>query len=36
MNVRPHLKKVFENMNDMEFLADTTIVAMMSGENEKV
>ena len=36
MNVRPHLKKVFENMNDMEFLADTTIVAMMSGEKEKV
>jgi dynein heavy chain, axonemal len=35
-NVRPHLKKVFENMNDMEFNPDKTIVAMMSGENEKV
>lgn len=35
-NVRPHLKKVFENMNDMEFNPDKTIVAMMSGEGEKV
>ena len=35
-NVRPHLKKVFENMNDMEFNPDKTISAMMSGENEKV
>lgn len=35
-NVRPHLKKVFENMNDLEFNHDKTISAMMSGENEKV
>ena len=35
-NVRPHLKKVFENMNDMEFQPDTTITAMMSGEKEKI
>ena len=34
--MRPHLKKVFENMNDMEFEPDTTIVAMMSGEKEKI
>lgn len=34
--MRPHLKKVFENMNDMEFMPDTTIVAMMSGEKEKI
>jgi len=35
-NVRPHLKKVFENMNDMEFQPDTTITAMMSGEKEQI
>jgi dynein heavy chain len=35
-NVRPHLKKVFENMNDMEFQNDNTITAMMSGELEKI
>lgn len=35
-NVRPHLKKVFENMNDMEFEPDTRISAMMSGEKEKI
>lgn len=34
--MRPHLKKVFENMNDMEFEPDTTISAMYSGEKEKV
>lgn len=35
-NVRPHLKKVFENMNDLEFKPDKTISAMYSGEMEKV
>ena len=35
-NVRPHLKKVFENMADLEFQPDLTITAMMSGEKEKV
>lgn len=35
-NVRPHLRKVFENMADLEFKEDDTIVAMMSGEGEKV
>ena len=34
--MRPHLKKVFENMNDMEFEPDTRISAMMSGEKEKI
>ena len=35
-NVRPHLRKVFENMNDLEFQIDKTITAMMSGEKERV
>jgi dynein heavy chain len=35
-NVRPHLRKVFENMADLEFKEDDTIVAMMSGEGEKI
>lgn len=30
------MKKVFENMNDMEFNPDKTISAMMSGEDEKI
>ena len=34
--MRPHLKKVFENMNDMEFQPDTTITAMMSAEKEQI
>lgn len=35
-NVRPHLRKVFENMADLEFRDDDTIHAMYSGEREKV
>jgi dynein heavy chain, axonemal len=35
-NVRPHLRKVFENMADLEFKNDKTIVAMYSGEKEKI
>jgi dynein heavy chain, axonemal len=35
-NVRPHLKKVFENMEDLQFEPDKTITAMMSGEKEKI
>jgi dynein heavy chain len=36
-NVRAHLKKVFENMADLEFSdKDNTITAMYSGEKEKV
>ncbi len=35
-NVRPHLRKVFENMADLEFKPDKTIVAMFSGEKEKI
>lgn len=35
-NVRPHLRKVFENMADLEFKADKTIIAMYSGEKEKI
>jgi dynein heavy chain len=34
--VRPHLRKVFENMADLEFRPDKTIVAMYSGEKEKI
>ena len=34
--VRPHLRKVFENMADLEFRNDKTIVAMYSGEKEKI
>ena len=33
-NVRPHLRKVFENMADLEFKQDNTMVAMYSGEKE--
>jgi dynein heavy chain len=35
-NVRPHLRKVFENMQDLEFKPDKTIIAMFSGEKEKI
>jgi dynein heavy chain len=35
-NVRPHLRKVFEAMADLEFQDDDTIWAMYSGEGEKV
>jgi dynein heavy chain len=35
-NVRPHLRKVFEAMADMEFRDDDTIWAMYSGEGEKI
>ena len=35
-NVRPHLRKVFEAMADLEFADDDTIHAMFSGEGEKV
>jgi dynein heavy chain len=35
-NVRPHLNKVFENMADLEFKPDKTIVAMFSAEREKI
>lgn len=34
--MRPHLRKVFENMADLEFKPDKTIVAMFSGEKEKI
>ena len=35
-NVRPHLRKVFESMDDLEFRPDKTIHAMFSGEGEKI
>ena len=35
-NVRPHLKKVFENLNDVTFRADKCITEMFSGEKEKI
>ena len=35
-NVRPHLRKVFEAMADLEFRDDDTIWAMSSLEGEKV
>lgn len=35
-NVRPHLRKVFEAMADLEFRDDDTIWAMHSGEGEKI
>ena len=35
-NVRPHLRKVFEAMADLEFRDDDTIWAMYSGEGEKI
>lgn len=34
--VRNHLKKVFEAVDDLEFKADDSMVAMMSGEGEKI
>jgi len=34
--VRPHLRKVFEAMADLEFKEDDTILAMFSGEGEKI
>lgn len=33
-NVRPHLRKVFENMTDLHFELDKTITYMMSAEKE--
>ena len=33
-NVRPHLRKVFENLMDVTFQPDKTITAMFSGEKE--
>jgi dynein heavy chain len=35
-NVRPHLRKVFEAMTDLEFKDDDTMQAMISSEGEKV
>jgi dynein heavy chain len=35
-NVRPHLRKVFEAMADLEFEDDNTIRAMYSLEGEKI
>lgn len=35
-NVRPHLRKVFENMADLEFKSDDTIWSMSSAEGETV
>jgi dynein heavy chain len=34
--VQPHLKKVFENMQEIEFNAEKKILAMFSAEKEKV
>tara|TARA_B110001450_G_scaffold250118_1_gene268320 strand:- start:1542 stop:1709 length:168 start_codon:yes stop_codon:yes gene_type:complete len=34
--VRPHLRKVFENLMDVTFQPDKTITAMFSGEKEEV
>ena len=34
--MRPHLRKVFENMADLTFKPDKTIVAMFSGEKEMI
>jgi dynein heavy chain len=34
--VQPHLRKVFENINEVEFDKDKKILAMMSAEKEKV
>ena len=34
--VQPHLKKVFENINTIEFTFKKTIIAMFSAEKEKV
>ena len=35
-NVRPHLRKVFEAIADLEFKPDDTMWAMISAENEQV
>jgi len=35
-NVKPHLRKVFENVADLFFETDKTITSMSSGEGEKV
>jgi dynein heavy chain len=35
-NVRPHLRKVFENLVDVTFKPDKTICEMFSGEKEKI
>ena len=35
-NVRPHLRKVFENLADVHFNPDNTISAMFSVENERI
>ena len=35
-NVRPHLRKVFENLMDVTFQPDRTITAMFSGEREEI
>ena len=35
-NVRPHLRKVFENLADVHFNPDSTISAMFSSEKEKI
>lgn len=35
-NVRPHLRKVFENLNDVHFNPDNTISAMFSSEKERI
>lgn len=34
--MQPHLRKVFENINEVEFDKDKRILAMMSAEKEKV
>ncbi len=34
--MQPHLKKVFENINEIEFDANKKIKAMFSAEKEKV
>jgi dynein heavy chain, axonemal len=35
-NVRPHLRKVFENLMDVTFERDKTISSMFSGEKEEI
>lgn len=35
-NVRPHLKKVFENLVDVTFRPDKCIIEMFSGEKERI
>ena len=34
--MQPHLRKVFENMNNLEFHEDLTIHSMFSGESEQI